>query len=71
VLKPTTISYLGQVPARCRSATSFGPVCDQDSEMEFGLNRSRWVFTLNVVRRVALRHPVWTDVTLHIEITGV
>jgi len=29
---------IGQIPARCRSATSFGPVCDQDSVMEFGLN---------------------------------
>jgi len=28
----------GQIPARCRSATSFGPVCDKDSVMEFGLN---------------------------------
>ena len=28
---------IGQIPARCRSATSFGPVCDQDSVMEFGL----------------------------------
>jgi len=39
---------IGQIPARCRSAanlgqsdlsaTSFGPVCDQDSVMEIGLN---------------------------------
>ena len=27
----------GQIPARCRSATSFGPVCDQYSVTEFGL----------------------------------
>jgi len=27
---------IGQIPARCRSATSLGPVCDQDSVMEFG-----------------------------------
>jgi len=27
---------IGQIPARCRSSTSFGPVCDQDSVMEFG-----------------------------------
>jgi len=27
----------GQIPVRCRSATSFEPVCDQDSVMEFGL----------------------------------
>jgi len=27
---------IGHIPARCRSATSFGPVCDQDSVMEFG-----------------------------------
>ena len=32
-------SYMiGQIPARCRSATSFEPVCDQDSVMEFGFN---------------------------------
>jgi len=30
---------IGQIPARCMSATSFGPVCDQDSVMEFGFNR--------------------------------
>jgi len=29
---------IGQIPTRCRSATSFGPVCDQDSVMEFGFN---------------------------------
>jgi len=28
---------IDQIPARCRSATSFGPVCDRDSVMEFGL----------------------------------
>ena len=28
-------SSLGQIPARCRSATSF---CDKDSVMEFGIN---------------------------------
>jgi len=28
---------IGQIPARCWSATSLGPVCDQDSVMEFGL----------------------------------
>jgi len=27
---------MGQIPARGRSATSFGPVCDQDSVVEFG-----------------------------------
>ena len=27
---------IGQIPARCMSATSLGPVCDQDSVMEFG-----------------------------------
>jgi len=32
-------SAIGQIPACCRSATSLGPVCDQDSIMEFGLNR--------------------------------
>jgi len=26
---------IGQIPARCSSATSLGPVCDQDSVMEF------------------------------------
>jgi len=28
---------IGQIPARCRSVTSFGPVRDRDSVMEFGL----------------------------------
>ena len=28
---------IGQIPARCRSATSFGLVYDQNSVMEFGL----------------------------------
>jgi len=27
---------IGQIPARCRSATSFEPGCYQDSVMEFG-----------------------------------
>jgi len=30
---------IGQIPARCRSAISFGPVCDQDSVMEFGFKQ--------------------------------
>jgi len=30
---------IGQIPARCRSATSFGRVCDQDRVMEFGFER--------------------------------
>jgi len=30
----------GQIPARCRSATSFGPVCNQNSVIEFGLNEN-------------------------------
>jgi len=40
---------IGQIPARCRSATSFGPVGDQDSVglMEFGLYRS--IFSNNSV----------------------
>ena len=32
----SSLLVTGQIPARCRSATSFGPVCDQDSVMEFG-----------------------------------
>jgi len=32
----SSLLVIGQIPARCRSATSFGPVCDQDSAMEFG-----------------------------------
>jgi len=32
---------IGQIPARCRSATSLGPVCDQDSGViEFGFKRA-------------------------------
>jgi len=37
----------GQIPARCRSATSLGPVCDQDSVMEFGLNYVHYVAPLS------------------------
>jgi len=33
----SSLLVIGQIPVRCRSATSFGPVCDQDSVMEFGL----------------------------------
>jgi len=33
----TCSSQIGQIPARCRSAISVGPLCDQDSIMEFGL----------------------------------
>jgi len=29
-------SMIGQIPARCRSATTLEPVCDQESVMEFG-----------------------------------
>jgi len=44
-------SYLiGQTPARCRSATSLGPVCDQDSVMEFGLS-------MNFTNRITLIPP--------------
>jgi len=32
---------IGQIPARCRSATIFGSVCDQDSVMEFGFNATQ------------------------------
>jgi len=28
---------IGQIPARCRSATIFGPVCYLDTVIEFGL----------------------------------
>jgi len=31
---------IGQIVARCRSATSFEPVCNQDSVTEFGLKSS-------------------------------
>jgi len=32
---------IGQIPAPCRSATSLGPVCDQDSVMEFDFYQLR------------------------------
>ena len=32
----SSLLVTGQIPARCRSATSLGPVCDQDSVMKFG-----------------------------------
>jgi len=35
---------IGQIPARCRSATSLGPVCDQDSVTEFGFKRCRSIY---------------------------
>jgi len=35
--RASSLLVIGQIPACCRSATSFGPVCDQDSVMEFGL----------------------------------
>jgi len=34
---------IGQIPARCMSATSLGPVCDQDSVKEFGLDQRKSV----------------------------
>jgi len=34
--RASSLQVIGQIPARCRSATSLGPVCDQDSVMEFG-----------------------------------
>jgi len=39
--RASSLLAIGQIPASCRSATSFGPVCDQDSVVEFGLNRRR------------------------------
>jgi len=35
--RASSLLVIGQIPVRCRSATSFGPVCDQDSVTEFGL----------------------------------
>jgi len=36
----TSLQVIGQIPARCRSATcSLGPVCDQDSVMVFSFYR--------------------------------
>jgi len=35
---------IGQIPARCRSATGLGPVCDLDSVMEFGFKRCRNIY---------------------------
>ena len=37
----SSLLVIGQIPARCRSATSLGPVCDQDSVMEFGFNEAQ------------------------------
>jgi len=33
--RASSLLVIGQIPAHCRSATSFEPVCDQDSVMEF------------------------------------
>ena len=38
--RASSLLVIGQIPARCRSATSLGPVCDQDNVMEFGFNES-------------------------------
>ena len=38
--RASSLLVIGQIPARCRSATSVGPVCDQDSVMEFGFNQT-------------------------------
>ena len=35
--RASSLLMIGQIPARCRSATSFGPFCDKDSVIEFGL----------------------------------
>jgi len=44
----TWLLVIGQIPARCRSATSLGPVCDQDSVMEFGFcHRLEQIICLN------------------------
>jgi len=37
--RASSMLVIGQISARCRSATSLGPVCDQDSVMEFGFQR--------------------------------
>jgi len=36
--RASSLLVISQIAARCRSATSFVPVCDQDSVMEFGFN---------------------------------
>ena len=38
IARASSLLVIGQIPARCRSATSLGPVCDQDSVMGFGFN---------------------------------
>jgi len=48
---------IGQIPARCRSATSLGPVCDQDSVVEFGINSS--IFVVHTSCRVVNMHEVY------------
>jgi len=35
-----SLLVIGQIPARCRSATRLGLVCDQDNAMEFGSNKT-------------------------------
>jgi len=34
--RASSLLVIGQIPACCKSATSLGPVCDQDSVMKFG-----------------------------------
>ena len=51
--RPASSLLASQISARCRSATSFGPVCDQDSVMEFGLNLAYTEKQLDVFMRLA------------------
>ena len=37
--RASSLLVIGQIPPCCRSATSLGPVFDQDSVIEFGFNR--------------------------------
>jgi len=54
-----SLLVIGQISARCRSATSLGPVCDQDSVMEFDfyallrrIHRVAWSVGLSVALSV-------------------
>jgi len=53
-----SLLVIRQIPARCRSATSLGPVCDQDGVMEFGFKWSsrtvsRWRDRVVVIERLS------------------
>ena len=63
--RASSLLVIGQIPARCRSATSLGPVCDQDSVMEVG-----FYLALNGLYRTLTLLLILDHVTAFTEATG-